>query len=65
MKIIFFEVNGGTFILRKITYNSATESFDVKTEAIETGKQTIFKCVKGLQLYCLVECLFKNLHKQK
>ena len=31
MTIIFFKVNGDIFFLRKITYNSATDSLDVRT----------------------------------
>ena len=47
MTFVFLKVNGDTFILRKITYVSTTESFDVITEAVETGIQTIFKRLKG------------------
>ena len=46
MTIIFLKVNGDTFVLRKITYDSTTESHDVKLEDVETGIQTIFKCFK-------------------
>ena len=60
MTIIFFKVNGDTFILRKITYDLTTETFDVKTEAVETGIQTIFKCLKGSEHYSFVEGLYKN-----
>ena len=55
MAIIFFKVNGDTFILRKITYDSTTESVDVKLEAVETGIQTIFKCPKGSEHYPYVK----------
>ena len=66
MTIIFFEVNGDTFILRKGSYDSATESFDVKTEAVETGIQTIFNCPKGSEYYSFVEGFYKKtLHQQK
>ena len=47
MTIIFFKVNGDTFILRKITHDSTNESLDVKLEAGEIGIQTIFKCFKN------------------
>ena len=60
MTIIFFKINGDTFILRGITYDSTTESFDVKTEAVETGIPTIFKCPKGSEHYSFVEGLYKN-----
>ena len=60
MTIIFFKVNGDTFILRKITNDSTTESLDVKVEAVETGKQTIVKCPKGSEQYSFVEGLYKN-----
>ena len=60
MTIILFKINGDTFIPRRITYDSTTESFDVKTEAVETGKQTIFKCHKGPEHCSFVEGLYKN-----
>ena len=60
MTITFFKINGDTFILRRITYDSTTEGFDVKTEAVETGIQTIFKCLKGSEHYSLVEGLYKS-----
>ena len=60
MKIIFFNVNGDTFMLRKITYDSTTESLDVKLEAVETGIQTIFKCFKESEHYYFIEGLYKN-----
>jgi len=59
MTIIFFKINGDTFILRRISYNTTTESFDVKTEDVETGIQTIFKCPKGSEHYSFVEGLYK------
>ena len=57
MTTIFFRINGDTFILWKITYDSTTESFDVKTQAIETGIQTIFNCPKTSEHYSFVEGL--------
>ena len=60
MTIIFFKVNGDTFILRKITYDSTTESLDVKLEAVENGIQTIFKCFKESEQYSFIESLYKN-----
>ena len=60
MTIIFFKVNGDTFILRKITHDPTTESLDVKIEAVETGIQTIFKCFKESEHYSFVEGLYKN-----
>ena len=60
MTIKFFKVNGDTFILRKITNDSTTESLDVKLEAVETGIQTIFKCFKGSEQYSFVGGLYKN-----
>ena len=60
MTIIFFKVNGDTFILRKKTYDSTTESLDIKLEAVETGIQTIFKCSKESEHYSFIEVLYKN-----
>ena len=60
MTIINFNVNGDIFILRGITYDPNTESFDIKTEAVETGIQTIFKCLKGSEKYSFVESLYRN-----
>ena len=60
MTIIFFKVNGDTFILRTITYDSTTESLDVKLEAVETAIQTIFKCFKESEQFSFVEGLYKN-----
>ena len=60
MTILFFKVNGDTFILRKITDDPTTESLDVKLEAIETGLQTKFKCFKGSEHYSFVKGLYKN-----
>ena len=60
LTIIFFKVNGDTFFLRKLTHDSTTESLDVKLEAVETGIQTIFKCLKGSERYSFVEVLYKN-----
>ena len=60
MKVIFFKVNGDNFILRVITYDSNTESFDEKAEAVETRIQTIFKCIKESQHYSFLEGLYKN-----
>ena len=60
MTIMFFKVNGDTFILRKITHDPTTESLDVNLEAFETGIQTIFKCFKGSEHYSFVEGLYKN-----
>ena len=60
MTIIFFKVNGDTFILRKITHDTATESLHVKLEAVETGIKTIFKCLKGSEHFSFVEGLYKN-----
>ena len=60
MTIIFRKVNGDTFILRKITHDSTTESLDVKLEAVETRIQTIFKCFKESEHYSFIEGLYKN-----
>ena len=60
MTIIFFKVNGDTFILRKIFYNPTTESLDAKLEDVEAGIQTTFKCPKGSEPYTFVEGLYKN-----
>ena len=60
MTFILFKVNGDTFIFRKITYDSTTERFDIKTEAVETGIQTIFNCLKWSEQYSFVEGLHKN-----
>ena len=60
MTIIFFKVNGDTFILRKLTHDPTTESLDVKLEAVETGIQTTFKCFKESEPYSFVEGLYKN-----
>ena len=60
MTIIFFKVHGDTFILRQITHDSTTESLDVKLEAVKTGIQTIFKCLKGSKHYSFVEGLYRN-----
>ena len=57
---IIFKVNRDTFILRRITYDSTTESLDVKLEAVETGIQTIFKCFKESEFFSFVESLYKN-----
>ena len=55
MTIIFFKINGDTFVLRKRTHDSTTESLEVKLEDVETGIQTIFKCLKGSEHYPFVE----------
>ena len=60
MTIIFFKVNGDTFILRKITCDSTTERLDVKLEAFESGIQTIFKCFKESEHYSFVKGLYEN-----
>ena len=60
MTIRFFKVNGDTFIPRKITHESTTESLDVELEAVETGIRTIFKCPKGSEHNSIVEVLYKN-----
>ena len=60
MTIIFFKVNGDSFILRKKTYDWTTESFDLNTEAVETGIQTTLKRLKRLEHYSFVEGLYKN-----
>ena len=60
MTIIFSKVNGDTFIIRKITHDSTTESLEVELEAVETGKQTIFKFPKGSESYFFVEGVYKN-----
>ena len=60
MTIIFFKVNGDTFIFRKITHDSTTESLDVKLEAVENGIQTIFKCFKESEHYSFIEGLYNN-----
>ena len=60
MTIRFFKVNGDTFILRKKTHDSTTESLDVKLEAVETGIQTIFKCFKESEQYSFIEGLCKK-----
>ena len=60
MTITFFKINGDTFILRKITYDSTTESLDVKLEAVETGIQTTFMCLKETKHYSFIEGLYKN-----
>ena len=60
MTIIFFKVNGDTFILRKITYDSTTKRLDVKLEAVEAGIQTIFKCFKESEHYSFLKGLYEN-----
>ena len=61
MTIMVYKVNGDSFIFIRLTYDSATQIFDVKTEAFETGKQTIFKCLEGAKHYSFIEGLHKNL----
>ena len=51
MTIMFFKVNGDTFVLRKITHDPTTESLDVKLEAVESGIQTMFKCPEESERY--------------
>ena len=60
MTIIFFKVNGDTFILRKITHDSTTNSLEEKLEAVETGIQTIFKCFKESEPYSFVKGFYEN-----
>ena len=60
MTIIFFKINGDTFILRKITYDSTTESLDLKIEVVDTRTQTTFKCLKEAEHYSFIEGLYKN-----
>ena len=60
MTIIFFKINGGTSILRKITYDSTAESLDVKLEDVDTRIQTTFKCLKESEHYSFIEGLYKN-----
>ena len=60
MTIKFFKVIGDTFILRKITYDSTTETLDVKLEAVESGIQTIFKCFKESEHYSFVKGFYEN-----
>ena len=60
MTIIFFKVNGDTFILSKITHDPTTKSLDLKLEAVETAIQTILKCFKESEHYSFVEGLYKN-----
>ena len=60
MTIIFFKINGDTFILRKITYDSTTESIDVKLEDVDARIQTTFKCLKESEHYSFIEGLYKN-----
>ena len=60
MKKIVFKANGDTFTLRITTCNSATESFNVKTKAVETGIQVTFRCIKKLQQYSLSEGVYEN-----
>ena len=57
---MFFQVNGDTFTQRKTTYDPTRDNPDVKSEAVETGIQTIFKCFKESQHYSFVEGLYKN-----
>ena len=60
MTTIFFKIHGDTFILRKLTHDPTTESLDVKLEAVETGIQTTFKCLKESEHYSFIEGLYKN-----
>ena len=60
MTIIFLKVNGDTFILRTITYDSTTERLDVKLEAVESEIQTIFKCFKESEHFLFVKGLYEN-----
>ena len=60
MTTIFFKVNGDTFILRKITYDSTTERLDLKLEAVESGIQTMFMCFKESEQYSFVKGLYEN-----
>ena len=60
MTIIFLKDNGDTFILRKITHDSTTESLDVKLEVVETGIQTAFKCFKESEHYSVIKGLYEN-----
>ena len=60
MTIIFFKINGDTSILRKITYDSTTESLDVKLEDVDTRIQTTFMCLKESENYSFIEGLYKN-----
>ena len=48
--MLIFNVNGDTFILRRITCDSATESFDVKTEAVEPEKKQFSSALEGKTL---------------
>ena len=65
MTIIFFKVSGDTFILRKIFYDSTTDTLDVKLEAVETGIQTIFKCFKESEHYSFRRSLQESSIKRK
>ena len=60
MTIIFFKISGDTFILRKTTYDSTTESLDVILEDADTRIQTTFKCLKESEHYSFIEGLYKN-----
>ena len=60
MTILFFKVNGDTFIVRKITHDPTKERLDVKLEAVESGIQTTFKCFKESEHYFFVKGLYEN-----
>ena len=57
---IFSKVKEDIFTVRIITYLSATESFHIKTEVIETGTQVMFMCLKESQQYSFLEGFYKN-----
>ena len=60
MTIILFKINGDTFILRNITYDSTTESLNVKLEDVDSRIQTTFKCLKESEHYSFLKGLYKN-----
>ena len=60
MTTIFLVINDEIYIIKSLTYNTTTKSYQIDTEKLETWEKVTFSCPSESTNFAFIEGFFKN-----
>ena len=60
MTTIFLDINDEIYIIKSLTYNITTKSYNIDTEKLETWERFTFSCPSESTNIAFIERFFKN-----
>ena len=65
MTTIFLDINDKIYIIKCLTYNITTKSYEIDTKKLETWEKASFSCPPESQNFAIIETPFKSLPPTK